>query len=125
MRLDRLERLLSKGDTTPVSTHSFELKNQINALTEKLENIDRKIRSRSPSVSSRRSYSSDGSTNSRRILCYYHKTYKSKAQKCRPGCQWKGVADTVKILDECVYHNRFHEQAKRCAVGCRNYKEKN
>lgn len=69
------------------------LTKQVNALTKRFDAIAKSKATSGPSKAKVPRSSSPhpkAKTVSDRGLCWYHKKYKGKAQKCAPGCTWTG-----------------------------------
>lgn len=95
------DKIYETIDTTTIQalTHKNQMfdsdfTKQICKLEEKIDSLQKDInksRSRNRSADSNRSYSrSDNRSNKKSTpWCWYHQTYKNKAQKCIPPCSYK------------------------------------
>lgn len=58
--------------------------------------------------------------NNNSTLCYYHQTFKAKANRCESPCTWVASRSSSPSSSSqlCFYHERFGARARKCEPGC-------
>ena len=106
-----------------IAYHSDTTQSQSDALICAIEGLTRRLtvleRSRSPHSGRKTTGSRSSSSDSRNLICTFHRKYKNNANFCLIGCTWQHRADKCQLLDLCYYHHKFRNLAKRCLDGCR------